>query len=62
MCQQGLLNVYALAEPLVEQNEREFRSTIQVGAGPCRPGYDCNCKYLIANWNASHFWQRGGRP
>ncbi|KAL4457270.1 hypothetical protein ABPG75_012135 [Micractinium tetrahymenae] len=30
MCQRGLLNVYALAEPLVEQNEREFRSTIQI--------------------------------
>ncbi|EFN55609.1 hypothetical protein CHLNCDRAFT_133736 [Chlorella variabilis] len=30
MCQQGLLNVYALAQPLVEQNSKEFRSTIQL--------------------------------
>jgi hypothetical protein len=27
----GLLNVYALAEPLVQQNSKEFRTTIQVG-------------------------------
>lgn len=37
MCQRGLLNIYALAEPLVEQNDREFTSTIQVGAPALAP-------------------------
>jgi hypothetical protein len=31
MCQQGLLNVYALADPLVEQDNKHFMTTIQVG-------------------------------
>lgn len=30
MCQRGLLNVYAVATTLVDQNDREFRSTIQI--------------------------------
>ena len=30
MCQQGLLNVYALAEALVEQDSKRFMTTIQV--------------------------------
>ena len=31
MCSEGLLNVYALADPLVDQNNRVFKTTIQVG-------------------------------
>lgn len=30
MSSQGLLNVYALAQPLVDQNSRQFKTTIQV--------------------------------
>ncbi|KAI3425708.1 hypothetical protein D9Q98_007684 [Chlorella vulgaris] len=30
MCQAGLLNVYALAEPLVQQNSDKFTTTIQI--------------------------------
>lgn len=30
MSSQGLLNVYALAAPLVDQNSRQFKTTIQV--------------------------------
>ena len=33
MCQQGLLNVYALADPLAEQDSKHFMTTIQVGGG-----------------------------
>lgn len=37
MCGQGLLNVYALAEPVVQQNNRQFKTTIQARGLVCLP-------------------------
>jgi hypothetical protein len=51
MCQAGLLNVYALAEPLVQQNSDKFTTTIQVGGRQGRP-----CVWVGWAWAAWVVW------